>query len=129
MLETNLGIEPQVLVQIYRQLARIRAVDKAIQAGLSGGKFFFTYWPMTGQESIPAVLSQLITARDYMVTTYRGVHDQVAKGVALEGLFAEALGRIDGVNKGKGGSPHISDPSSGSMLPLKSPPLLLCPIP
>jgi 2-oxoisovalerate dehydrogenase E1 component len=116
MLETNLGIEPQVLVQIYRQLARIRAVDKAIQAGLSGGKFFFTYWPMTGQESIPAVLSQLITARDYMVTTYRGVHDQVAKGVALEGLFAEALGRIDGVNKGKGGSPHISDPTSGSML-------------
>src|SRR5215467_4463087 len=114
--QTNLGVEPKTLVEIYRQLARIRAVDKAIQAGLSAGKFFFTYWPMTGQESIPAVLSQLITARDYMVTTYRGVHDQVAKGVALEGLFAEALGRIDGVNKGKGGSPHISDPDSGSML-------------
>ena len=51
-----------------------------------------------------------------MVTTYRGIHDQVAKGVPLAGLFAEALGRTDGVNKGKGGSPHISDPSSGSML-------------
>jgi pyruvate/2-oxoglutarate/acetoin dehydrogenase E1 component/TPP-dependent pyruvate/acetoin dehydrogenase alpha subunit len=114
--QTNLGIEPAVLVEIYRQMSRIRAVDKAIQAGLSGGKFFFSYWPMTGQESIPATLSQLINARDYMVTTYRGIHDQVAKGVALDGLFAEMLGRIDGVNKGKGGSPHISDPSSGSML-------------
>jgi len=31
-------------------------------------------------------------------------------------MFAEALGREDGVNKGKGGSPHISDPSSGSMV-------------
>jgi pyruvate/2-oxoglutarate/acetoin dehydrogenase E1 component/TPP-dependent pyruvate/acetoin dehydrogenase alpha subunit len=113
---TNLGVEPAVLKEIYRQMARIRAVDKAIQAGLSGGKFFFSYWPMTGQESIPAVLSQLTTKRDYLVTTYRGVHDHVAKGVPLEGLFAEALGRIDGVNKGKGGSPHISDPSSGSML-------------
>src|SRR5437868_5175757 len=51
-----------------------------------------------------------------MVTTYRGIHDQVAKGVPLDGLFAEALGRVDGVNKGKGGSPHISDPRSGSML-------------
>ena len=112
----NLGIEPAILVEIYRQVSRIRAVDKAIQAGLSGGKFFFTYWPMTGQESIPATLSQLLSARDYMVTTYRGVHDQVAKGVSLVGLFAEALGRIDGVNKGKGGSPHISDPTSGSML-------------
>jgi 2-oxoisovalerate dehydrogenase E1 component len=114
--QTKLGIEPTVLVEIYRQMARIRAVDKRIQAGLSAGQFLFSYWPMTGQESIPATLAQLITARDYMVTTYRGIHDQVAKGVALEGLFAEALGRIDGVNKGKGGSPHISDPASGSML-------------
>src|ERR1700737_217117 len=116
LVQTNLGIESAILVKIYRQMSRIRAVDKAIQAGLSAGKFLFSYWPMTGQEAIPATLSQLINMRDYMVTTYRGIHDQVAKGVALEGLFAEALGRIDGVNKGKGGSPHISDPSSGSML-------------
>ncbi len=115
-IESNLGIEPQVLKEIYRQMSRIRAVDKSIQAGLSSGKFMFTYWPMTGQEAIPATLAQLTTARDYMITTYRGIHDQVAKGVPLEGLFAEALGRIDGVNKGKGGSPHISDPGSGSML-------------
>ena len=114
--QTKPGIEPAVLVEIYRQMARIRAVDKAIQAGLSSGKFLFSYWPMTGQESIPAALSQLIDKRDYMVTTYRGIHDQVAKGVPLAGLFSEALGRTDGVNKGKGGSPHISDPSSGSML-------------
>lgn len=113
---TSLDIEPAVLVSIYRQMSRIRSVDKAIQAGLSGGKFLFSYWPMTGQESIPATISQLIGARDYMVTTYRGIHDQVAKGVPLAGLFCEALGRLDGVNKGKGGSPHISDPSSGSML-------------
>lgn len=112
----NLGIEPEVLKAIYTQMSRIRAVDRAIQAGLSSGKFMFTYWPMTGQECIPATISQLISARDYMVTTYRGIHDQVAKGVDLTGMFAEALGREGGLNKGKGGSPHISDPSSGSMV-------------
>lgn len=116
MAQTNLGIEPETLKAIYGQMTRIRAVDKAIQAGLSAGKFMFTYWPMTGQECIPATISQLITSRDYMITTYRGIHDQVAKGVDLYGMFAEALGRQDGVNKGKGGSPHISDPSSGSMV-------------
>ena len=115
-LKSSLGIEPAILVEIYRQMARIRAVDKAIQAGLSAGKFLFSYWPMTGQEAIPATLAQLIGKRDYMVTTYRGIHDQVAKGVELAGLFAEAVGRISGVNKGKGGAPHISDPASGSML-------------
>ena len=53
--KTDLGIEPAVLVEIYRQMSRIRAVDKAIQAGLSSGKFMFSYWPMTGQEAIPAI--------------------------------------------------------------------------
>ena len=115
-MKDNLGIAPESLKAIYTQMSRIRAVDKAIQSGLSSGKFSFTYWPMTGQECIPATISQLTTSRDYMITTYRGIHDQVAKGVDLYGMFAEALGRSDGVNKGKGGSPHISDPSSGSMV-------------
>src|ERR1700712_5419268 len=114
--EKNLGTESAPLLDIYRQMARIRAVDKGIQAGLSAGKFLFAYWPATGQEVIPATISQLTSKRDYMVTTYRGIHDQVAKGLDLEGLFAEALARIGGVNKGKGGAPHISDPASGSML-------------
>lgn len=116
MAHENLGIEPDTLKAIYGQMARIRAVDKAIQAGLSSGKFTFTYWPMTGQECIPATMAQLTTPHDYMVTTYRGIHDQVAKGVDLYGMFAEALGREGGLNKGKGGSPHISDPTSGSMV-------------
>ena len=112
----NLAIDHDTLREIYRQMSRIHEVDKAIQAGLSSGKFQFTYWPLTGQEAIPASIAPLITEKDYMVTIYRGIHDQVAKGVPLKGLFAEALGRVDGVNKGKGGSPHISDPGSGSML-------------
>ena len=116
LLAESLDIEPAVAIDIYRQMSRIHEVDKAIQKGLKGGSFQFTYWPMTGQEAIPAAISALIDARDYMVTNYRGIHDQVAKGVPLPGLFAEALGRVGGVNKGKGGSPHISSPESGSML-------------
>jgi len=110
------SINKATLIEIYRQMSRIHQVDKAIQGGLSSGKFQFTYWPMTGQECIPASIAPLISSDDHMVTIYRGIHDQVAKGVPLKGLFAEALGREGGVNKGKGGSPHISDPSSGSML-------------
>ena len=112
----NLGLDPQILKDIYFRMARIEAVDKAIRTGLSSGKLRFNYWPCTGQEAIPATIAQLTDKNDYMVTTYRGIHDQVAKGVPLQGLFAEAMGRIGGLNKGKGGAPHISDPNSGSML-------------
>ncbi len=116
VMSKDLAIDHDTLREIYKQMSRIHEVDKAIQAGLSSGKFMFTYWPMTGQECIPAAIAPLVSEKDHMVTIYRGIHDQVAKGVPLKGLFAEALGRVDGVNKGKGGSPHISDPSSGSML-------------
>ena len=112
----NLGIDPETLKKIYVQMSRIHEVDKAIKAGQQAGKMFFSYWPMTGQECIPATISTMTDNDDYMVTIYRGIHDQVAKGVDLKGLFAETLGRSAGVNKGKGGSPHISDPASGSML-------------
>ena len=78
------AIEPAVLKRIYREMARISAVDTAIRQGLAAGRFMFNYWPMTGQEAIPACLSPLLTRDDYLVTTYRGVHDHVAKGVPQE---------------------------------------------
>ena len=93
VMSKDIGMDHGTLREIYRQMSRIHEVDKAIQAGLSSGKFMFTYWPMTGQEGIPAAIAPLITKHDYMVTIYRGIHDQVAKGVPLKGLFAEALGR------------------------------------
>jgi len=113
---TRNEVDPKTLKEIYIQIARIHAVDQAIQSGLQSGRFACVYWPFTGHEAIPACLQALLNNDDFMVTTYRGIHDQVAKGVPLKGLFSEMLGRATGLNKGKGGSPHISDPASGSML-------------
>ena len=61
----NLGIEPAVLKEIYHQMSRMRAVDQAIQRGIASGNFRFSYWPLTGQEAIPATLSTLTTTDDY----------------------------------------------------------------
>jgi len=110
------GVDSLALKSIYARMARISAVDVGIRQGLSAGKFMFNYWPMTGQEGIPATFAEFLSPDDYLVTTYRGVHDHVAKGVPLKGWFAEALGKVDGYNKGKGGPPHLVHPESGSML-------------
>ena len=56
---TDIGIDVSVLTAIYRQMSRIHEVDKAIRTGLSRGKFYFSYWPMTGQEAIPATLASI----------------------------------------------------------------------
>jgi pyruvate dehydrogenase E1 component alpha subunit len=50
---------------------------------------------------------------DYLITIYRGLHDQLAKGVPLRELWAEYAGRATGSCKGKGGPMHITQPDCG----------------
>ena len=97
-------------------MALIRACDDRVRRGLSGGEFACTYWPATGQEAIAAALGVVLRTDDQLVTTYRGLHDQMAKGVPLGPLVAEILTRRTGVNRGKGGAMHIAHPPSGLVL-------------
>jgi TPP-dependent pyruvate/acetoin dehydrogenase alpha subunit len=102
--------------QMYEIMALILACDERVRRGLSGGEFACTYWPATGQEAIAAALGSVLRTDDQLVTTYRGLHDQVAKGVPIGPLVAEILTRRTGVNAGKGGAMHISHPPSGLVL-------------
>ncbi|RME63082.1 MAG: dehydrogenase [Alphaproteobacteria bacterium] len=101
---------------IYRLMVRIRACDQRIQQGLAAGDLQFQYYPCGGQEAIPAAIAPLLRADDYAVTTYRGIHDIVAKGTPMREIIAEMYGRITGTSKGKGGPMHLSDPKAGLMV-------------
>jgi 2-oxoisovalerate dehydrogenase E1 component len=101
---------------MYGLMASILACDERLRRGLSGGEFAFTYWPATGQEAIAAALGTVLRTDDQLVSTYRGLHDQIAKGVPLGPLVAEILTRGTGVNGGKGGAMHIAHPPSGLVL-------------
>jgi acetoin:2,6-dichlorophenolindophenol oxidoreductase subunit alpha len=102
--------------RMYELMVLIRTCDERIRRGLSGGEFATTYWPATGQEGIAAALGVVLHSEDALVSTYRGLHDQIAKGVPLDGLVAEILTRRSGVNGGKGGAMHIAHPDSGLVL-------------
>jgi TPP-dependent pyruvate/acetoin dehydrogenase alpha subunit len=101
---------------IYKTMATIRAAEDRIVRGLRSGELRMTFYPVRGQEAIPACVSAHLRADDYMVTTYRGMHDCIAKGIPLDELMAEMCGRITGTSKGKGGPMHLSDPRSGLMV-------------
>jgi len=107
---------PETLKAIYQVMVRIAAADAAIQRGLSAGELQFQYYPCGGQEAIAAALSIILNEDDYMVTTYRGIHDIIAKGTPMREIMAELYGRISGTSKGKGGPMHLSDPASGLMV-------------
>ncbi len=103
-------------VRMFELMVLARTCDERLRRGLSAGEFACTYWPATGQEGIAAALGTVLRADDRLVTTYRGLHDQIAKGVPLGPLVAEILAREDGVNAGKGGAMHISFPTAGLVL-------------
>jgi acetoin:2,6-dichlorophenolindophenol oxidoreductase subunit alpha len=104
------------LIEIYRKCSSIRQNDKRFMAAISAGQIATPYYSPAGQEIIPSAISTLLTADDYVVTIYRGIHDQIAKGVPLKQLWAEIAGRVTGTCKGKGGPMHITHPASGIMV-------------
>jgi acetoin:2,6-dichlorophenolindophenol oxidoreductase subunit alpha len=65
---------------------------------------------------VPSAVAAALEADDYMVTTYRGLHDSIAAGASLDEILAEMLGKATGTSKGKGGPMHLSDPDSGLMV-------------
>jgi pyruvate dehydrogenase E1 component alpha subunit len=74
------------------------------------------YYSARGQECIPAAISMHLNNEDYLVTTYRGVHDMLAKGLPPRLLWAELAGRATGTCKGKGGPMHLTHPETGCMV-------------
>lgn len=103
-------------LSIYRTMVRIAECDQRIQRGLAAGDLQFQYYPAGGQEAIAATIAALLEPDDLAVTTYRVVHDIVAKGTPIREILAEMYGRSTGTCNGKGGPMHLTAPDSGLMV-------------
>lgn len=107
----------EILLDMYERAARIRKNDEAFHSAMKSGRLGIRiYYSPRGQEIIPSAICNLLTDEDYMVTIYRGVHDQIAKGIPLNELWAEYAGRVTGTCKGKGGPMHVTHPATGNMV-------------
>jgi len=106
-LQTRLGI--------YERMYRIFRTDTDIRALIMAGKASIIYYSPRGQEAIPSAISAALNDQDTITTTYRGLHDTLAKGAPLDEVLAEILGRSGGTSRGKGGLMHLNDPRCGVM--------------
>lgn len=104
------------LLDIYNRTMRIARFDEQMRSVIMSGKLATLYYTVRGQELVTAAMMAALNTDDYLVTTYRGQHDQIAKGVPLNLLIAEIAGRETGTCKGKGGSMHITHPATGVMV-------------
>jgi pyruvate dehydrogenase E1 component alpha subunit len=101
---------------MYTTMTLAAACDERLRRGISRGEFAATIWPSRGQEAIPAGFGAALRRDDRLVTTYRGLHDLIGKGVPLTEVIGEVLGRRVGASRGKGGTMHITCPEEGVML-------------
>lgn len=104
------------LVDIYKRAVLIMRNDEKLRKAIRTGRLVTPYYSPRGQEVISAAYASCLNQDDYVVTIYRGVHDQLAKGLPLKLLWAEYAGRVTGSCKGKGGPMHITHPESGIMV-------------
>ncbi len=109
-------IDRDTLLDIYTRTMRVARADEKFRSLLMTGKLAVVYYTVRGQELVSAAMMAALEPSDYLVTTYRGQHDQIAKGVPLDLLFAEIAGKATGTCKGKGGSMHITHPATGVMV-------------
>ncbi|MFM0394962.1 alpha-ketoacid dehydrogenase subunit alpha/beta [Paraburkholderia phytofirmans] len=112
----NHQLDSSALKSIYRKVALIRASEQAIAKQLRAGKISFSFYPVTGQELAPAVLSECLGKDDQMVTIYRGLADVLARGLPLRELLAEFIGHPAGVSGGQGGGMGVAKPELGLMM-------------
>jgi acetoin:2,6-dichlorophenolindophenol oxidoreductase subunit alpha len=68
-----------------------------------------------GQEAIAAGFGVAMRRDDWTFATYRGHAHTLARGVAMEPIMAELLGRSTGLMAGKGGSMHLTSVEHGMM--------------
>lgn len=102
--------------RLYELMVLMKAADDRLCKGIGTGEFMCVYWPSRGQEAIAAAMGVALRPDDQLVTTYRGLHDLVGKGVPLEEIYGEMMGRTVGAGRGKGGTMHIANPDKGVML-------------
>ena len=102
--------------RLFELMLLMEAADDRLSKGIRSGEFACVYWPPRGQEAIAAAMGVALRPDDQLVTTYRGLHDLIGKGVPLVEIYGEMLGRQVGAARGKGGTMHIAAPALGLMM-------------
>ena len=102
-------------LRMYETMTLAKQTSEKVLNLLMTGQMAIMWFSPRGQEVIGAALGVNLEPDDYLVTTYRGVHEMLGKGVALNEMWAEWLGKATGSNKGKSGVVHYTDPDHGIM--------------
>jgi TPP-dependent pyruvate/acetoin dehydrogenase alpha subunit len=97
----------------YRRMVEIRLFEDKVQELFQQGMIEGTTHLCQGQEAVSVGSVSVLGPDDYLTVTYRGHGHAIARGLELDALFGEMMGRSTGCCGGVGGSMHFTDFSRG----------------
>lgn len=96
-------------IWMWRKMTEAKMFEERLASLMMSGQLETFYLAQRGQESSSAALGACLRKDDATVTTYRGLADQLAKGVDMTDILCEIYGRETGICKGRGGAMHYMD--------------------
>jgi pyruvate dehydrogenase E1 component alpha subunit len=103
------------LLRAYRQMKIIRAFEERLHDEIQTGEIAGFTHLYAGQEAVAVGVCEHLGSKDFIVSTHRGHGHCLAKGCDVIGMMKEVYGCRDGLCKGRGGSMHIADVSTGML--------------
>lgn len=107
-------LNKDALLWMYETMVTIRRFEEQSRREADAGKLRGMHSSI-GQEAVPTGICAHLRDDDYVLGTHRSHHHCIAKGVDLNEMMAELLGKATGTNKGKGGTMHIADINKGML--------------
>lgn len=105
----KLHLDRAGLHQLYRQMQRIRRFEARCVALYQTQQIRGFLHLYDGQEAVAVGVSSALEVGDAVLATYREHGHALARGVPMDALMAEMLGKEQGCCRGRGGSMHIFD--------------------
>jgi acetoin:2,6-dichlorophenolindophenol oxidoreductase subunit alpha len=109
------GVRAEEWTRIYRRMVMIREFEEQVNELYTRALMPGLAHLYIGEEAVAVGVCEALRETDYITSTHRGHGHCLAKGAAPDRMFAELLGKEAGYCRGKGGSMHIADPTTGNL--------------
>lgn len=108
-------IKKEIKIQMLKKMVEIRLFETKIVELVDLYEIVGPVHTCIGQEAEIVGTCMGLSDNDYIMGNHRSHGYMIAKGSNMKNLMAEIFGKITGVNRGKGGSMHLSDKKIGSL--------------
>jgi TPP-dependent pyruvate/acetoin dehydrogenase alpha subunit len=109
------GVKAEQWTRIYRRMVMIREFEEQVNELYTRALMPGLAHLYIGEEAVAVGICEALQQTDYITSTHRGHGHCLAKGASPDRMFAELLGKEAGYCRGKGGSMHIADPTTGNL--------------